>query len=195
MTTRDSDKRAKFERFEEVALKVIAERGLHGLNVSYIAKKANLSRAWIYKYIGRERSQLIKVAAVGLGRRFARLDQSKVDGQTKEDLLQAWREGAGVTLDFGKKFPWITELYFTHLGKANPLGVAIEEITGIHIGLDQAKFQKVFGKSKEDARRLAIEKLSVRMTYAHIWARMPELKSVSREKMIENLCWFFRELQ
>lgn len=194
MAGRDSEKQAKFERFEEVALKVIAERGLYGLNVSYIAKKAGLSRAWIYKYIGRERNKLIQAAAVGLGRRFARLDQMKIEGQSKELQLQGWRDGAGVTLDFGKKYPWITELYFAHIGKANPLGQAIEEIATIHVELDQSKFQKIFGKSKDDARRLAIEKLGVRMTYAHLWGRMPELKSNSREKMIETLCWFFREL-
>jgi len=194
MAGKDTDKQAKFERFEEVALKVIAERGLRGLNVSYIASKAGISRAWIYKYVGREKNQLIKAAAVGLGRRFARLDQQKVDGQSKEAQLQAWKDGAGVTLDFGKKFPWVTELYFGHIGKSNPLGQAIDEITAFHVELDQAKFQKIFGKSKEDARRLAVEKLGVRMTYAHLWGRMPELKAMPRERLVEVLCWFFREL-
>lgn len=194
MADRDLEKQAKFERFEEVALRVIAERGLHGLNVSYIATKAGLSRAWIYKYVGRERNKLIKAAAMGFGRRFARLDQVKIDGQTKEDQLRAWREGAQLSLDFGRKFPWGTELYFAHIGKSNPLGQAIQEVTAQHLQLDEAKFQKVFGKSKEEARRLAIEKLNVRLTYSHLVGRMPELKLQPDEKLIAALCWFFKEL-
>lgn len=192
---KETDKQAKFERFEEAALKVIAERGLRGLNVSYIASKAGLSRAWIYKYVGRDRQQLIKAAAMGLGRRFARLDQGPIEGKSAEAQLKAWREGAGVTLDYGKKYPWVTDLFFAHVGKQNPLGQAIDEICQQHVQIDQAKFEKIFGKSKADAKRLAVEKLTVRMTYAHLWGRLPQMSAFTKEQLVEQLCWFFPELE
>ena len=58
--------RTKAERFREVEEKVlvlVAEVGIDGLSLSSVARAADVSRAWIFKYLGGEIPTLVESAA------------------------------------------------------------------------------------------------------------------------------------
>ena len=124
------DTRTKEEKFVDVAetiLKTIHLHGLDALSHSRLARGAKVSRAWIYKYLGKDDSDLVRFAADLFGKHFAGIDMAN-DVSSREAWISSQIEGFRTLLQDTQNHPHILPIYYTYLGTQNPLGEQIREV-------------------------------------------------------------------
>jgi AcrR family transcriptional regulator len=146
-------------------LEVIENDGLLGVTHSKVARKAGVSRAWIYEYIGSEKSALIEHAAEVFASHFAR---TKLDlPKTKAELEERLKEGVDFLLTSAEISPVVIKLYYRLRGTANPIGRVIQKYEKQWLmGATQTAID-VLNLPVEQAGLVAELLLTVRMGFAH----------------------------
>lgn len=125
---------SKEERFARVAEAVVAlmlHRGPAEVKLATIARKAGVSRPWLYKYFGAEPQEIIAFTVRAWGTRFAELDHSNAAPDVagwRENILRGTRRG----LRDAAETPAVFELLVRHRNAAGPLGDAVREIEARH---------------------------------------------------------------
>lgn len=74
--TDPTGKEERFRRVCEAVLATLLRGGPDALAVSTLARKAGVSRAWIYKYVGADQDALLEAAAHVVGDAFIDRDRS-----------------------------------------------------------------------------------------------------------------------
>lgn len=148
------------------ALEVIESDGLIGVTHSKVARKASVSRAWIYEYIGKEKSALIEYAADVLASHFARTKLTDLP-KTKDELELQLEEGADFLFTSVELTPVIVKLYFRFRGTSNPIGEVIQKHEKQWLATASKTLTEVLGMPKEHAALLAEFILTIRMGFAH----------------------------
>ncbi|MBN8541904.1 MAG: TetR family transcriptional regulator [Deltaproteobacteria bacterium] len=148
------------------ALEVIEAEGLGGVTHSKVARKAGVSRAWIYEYIGNEKSALIEYAADVLASHFARVKLTEIP-KTKADLQRLAEEGTDFLFTSVDLNPVIIQLYFRYRGTRNPIGEVILKHEKQWLSKSTKTLVDILGLTKEQAELLTEFILTMRMGYAH----------------------------
>ncbi|MBT3220180.1 MAG: TetR/AcrR family transcriptional regulator [Proteobacteria bacterium] len=127
---------SKDERYHRVALAVVTillRRRPQEVTVSAVARRAKVSRPWIYKYFGRETDSLLGFTVKYFGEAFNELDEEPF----AHDSIDQWRqylvERTNKALDDVESAPWLMLLYFRYRHDAGPIGVAMREIEQLHL--------------------------------------------------------------
>jgi hypothetical protein len=107
-------------------LEVIEREGLNGVTHSKIARLSKVSRAWIYEYIGKEKSGLIDYAAEVFSSFFARVKKTDRPN-TKEELKKRLIEGTEFVFQAVQENPVIIKLHFRFRGSSTPIGEVIKK--------------------------------------------------------------------
>ncbi len=131
-------------------LEVVERDGLLGVTHSKVAHRSKVSRAWIYEYVGKEKSALIEFAADVFAGHIARVKLTTFP-KTKAELGKQLREGVDFLFDSVELNPVVIKLYFRFRGTPNPIGKVIlkyekQWLTGasktaaeiLHLPADQA---------------------------------------------------------
>jgi AcrR family transcriptional regulator len=164
----DSAKDQKFKAVAAASLELLALHGPKGINVSRIAAKAKVSRAWIYKYIGSSQDALLEFATECIGQFYAPLETG-FSGRT----LEAWAKDEMMRLDQNLKaleaYPWILALYFRYKGTPTPVGRAIDKVEVRFLEKKIQQLQSALGTSPQKAQLFAEWMLAFKWALAHRW--------------------------
>ncbi len=168
-------------------LEVIESDGLLGVTHSKISRKSNVSRAWIYEYIGNEKSALIEFGADVFAGHMARVALVELP-KTKESLHLQMKEGVGFLFDSVEQNPLIIKLYFRFRGTANPVGKVIQKYEKQWLENATKTIVAILGLSNDQASLLAETMLTLRLGFAHRVATSSDVKkSRERAETIFNL--------
>ncbi len=148
------------------ALEVIEAEGLGGVTYSKVARKAKVSRAWIYEYIGNEKSALIEFAADELASHFARAKMTEIP-TTRAELERLAEDGTDFLFSSVELNPVIIRLYFRFRGTKNAIGDVILKHEKQWLSKSTKILVEVLGLPKEQAALLTEFILTLRMGFAH----------------------------
>ena len=118
----------KGERYHRVALAVAAillQRRPDDVTVAAVARRAKVSRPWIYKYFGRDTRDLIAFAVQHFGTAFNALDGPPEGEQTLDAWCTMIAERTHKALDDAAAAPWVLQLYLRYRHAPGPLGEAM----------------------------------------------------------------------
>jgi hypothetical protein len=124
MASRDDSKEQKQVAVSLAIMEVIEREGLNGVTHSKVSRKSGVSRAWIYEYIGKEKSDLIEYAAEVLTSFFARAKKTERP-KDRESLLKRIDEGNEFVFQAVQATPVIIKLHYRFRGTDTPIGVVI----------------------------------------------------------------------
>lgn len=166
-------KSEKLDRvYESVLIQCLKATGQLKISKSDLAKKANVSRAWIYKYCGRTDEELIRKSFEYFAMFFARQGHSlKPIRWTKKIWLDRFVQGFEEMLDDVEKFPWIMPMYYKFKGTNSLIGKMIQDYEQYYTRSEDApRMAQVFKLKKEPSIYLAEVLLALRMGLTHQWA-------------------------
>ena len=188
-----SDKAQKFEDVTKVLFSLLQTGGPSKITHSIVAKKAGVSRAWIYKYIGSSKDDLIQMAVRHLGKRLTERDLGDVV-ETKEQLTTSIVLGMSRMFENTKNHPWFIPVYFKYRGSQGVLGQAIADVEQDYISRQSAHFEKVFMYSKQQATVAAELLTSFRMGLAFSWQHGELAKKADPSEVLKSIEHWISEL-
>ena len=160
-----SSKEEKYIRIYEECLKLIHEKDLRAINHSTLSRRTQISRAWIYKYLGIKRESIIKGACKYFGHLFTEISLQEKVISSLEDLQADLHHGSRNNLEFALKHPYIVPLYIRFAGTNNILGQTITEIESTYKQRLINKFEQVL-HDKDRSAHLAHVVKSLRIGVA-----------------------------
>ncbi|GIP20726.1 MULTISPECIES: TetR/AcrR family transcriptional regulator [Paenibacillus] len=105
-----SRKMEKYELILEAALKVIAENGFHGSQISKIAKEAGVADGTIYLYFKKKEDILISLFQERLGDLIAAFNESVKESSTADEALRKVCEIHFSELESNVNLAYVTQI-------------------------------------------------------------------------------------
>jgi len=169
MSVRKNTKEDKQFAVSIAILEVIEKDGLLGVTHSKVARKSKVSRAWIYEYIGKEKSALVEFAAEVFASHFARAKLTELP-KTKSELENRLKEGTDFLFTSVSLSPVVIKLYFRFRGTNNPIGDVIQKHEKQWLGSASKTLFEVLHMPQKQASILAELMLILRLGFAHRFA-------------------------
>ena len=161
---------SKEERYQRVARAVIAvllRGGPSSLRYADVARRAGVSRPWIYKHFGRDPDALIAYAVRLFGEAFTEIDRPNHD-----EAVEAWRanvmEATRRGLRDTEAAPWAIELFFRFRHARDVLGEGLRDVERRHVEKFVADMPTKL-RRRPDARRFAEVFAAARLGVYHSW--------------------------
>jgi len=165
-------------------LEVIEKDGLLGVTHSKVSRRSKVSRAWIYEYIGKEKSALIEFAAEVFASHFARAKMTTFP-KTKAELDHQLQEGVDFLFNSVEISPVVIKLYFRFRGTSNPIGKVIQKYEKQWLAGASKTAIDVLHLPAEQAAIIAELVLTLRLGFAHRFATSTKpVESRERAKKI-----------
>lgn len=178
----------KSDKKDQVIKAVITLLDRHGLDAITFARVHQLSevsRAWLYKYIGNEKQDLVNFAVETMGRQWGRLDQPW-DANSLKEMQQQMYEATLWVIQYAAQYPQAIGPYFRFQGSNSPIGETIAKIE-IHVITHLSKqFIKNCGLEKKEARNRAYMVLMMRMSFAFRASKDKELNVEEFKPLIKK---------
>lgn len=188
-----SDKAQKFEDVTRVLFSLLQTSGPAKITHSLVAKNAGVSRAWLYKYVGSSKDDLIEMAVRHLGKRLTERDLGEVVDD-KHQLTSSIIEGMNRMFENTRTHPWFIPVYFKYRGSSGVLGKAISDIEQDYIARQSLHFEKIFRYSKPQATIAAEILTSFRMGLAFSWQNGELSKKVDQTDVLKSVRHWMTEL-
>lgn len=147
-------------------LEIIEADGLLGVTHSKVSRKSGVSRAWIYEYIGKDKSELIEYGADVFASHIARAKLAELP-RNREELSAQLKSATTFLFDAVEQNPLIIKLYFRFRGSQNPVGKVIQKYEKQWLATAVKTLTTVVGLAPDQAATLAEFVLTVRLGYAH----------------------------
>lgn len=142
-----SRKQEKFELILEAALKVIAENGFHGSQISKIAKEAGIADGTVYLYFKNKEDILISLFQQRLGELVSMFNSSVRETNSPDEALRKICEIHFTELENNVNLAYVTqiELRQSSLELRKAIGLAVKPyIQLIEEILEQGVREKIF---------------------------------------------------
>ena len=123
----ERDKQAKFQAVAEAIFSILIRGGIENLSHTRVAKVSKVSRAWIYKYIGKSSDSLIAYSLDAIGKEFAKVD-GLLNQKSADEVRASLFQGTFRMLGESGKNPALLALYYRYAGTHNPIGLKIAEL-------------------------------------------------------------------
>ncbi|MCM2279153.1 MAG: TetR/AcrR family transcriptional regulator [Oligoflexia bacterium] len=180
---------SKEERLLAVAdciVQIMVSRRSDSLAIGALARKAGVSRAWLYKYVGRNKKELVENALSYLERDFTgRFDRQPV--RDLESLKAALLEGNLKLIASTRRNPAIIQLYFGSLLFTAPWATRVRQAENSYIReVLGPEIERCLGVSRNRAIFMAESISSLRMTVMQRWVLQREPARMS-EKQVKGL--------
>ena len=173
----DSEKASRFHRVAWAVAVSLLRRGPESLRIAEVARRAGVSRAWIYKYLGLDRDALLAFT-VGL---YARAFGAPLDGDL--DTFERLRLGTRKGLDDLLAAPWCVLVYVRYRHARGPLGDAIRAAMAAQADDLAARLP---GRLRGD-RGLALVFESARLGLYHEWLDPLVRAQVDPDRAVDHL--------
>ena len=186
---KNHDKSEKIERFLEVLLRLIERYGVDGYKISDLAKKAKVSRPWIYKMFGGQKKTLAREAALYFGKHFSELAHIEASPESKEDLIESFQRGSEQLIQDSVRYPHIVNLYFRHMGLSDPIGQVIKEIEVSYLKKLITTIIQALKEDEKKAEQQAKLLLVARMGLIYSWLKNSKAPKVDDLEIRRDLIY------
>jgi len=146
-----SPKQARYHAFAEATLKLIFHRGEDAVTHSQAARAAGVSRAWVYKYVGSERSDIIEFAIDYFGKLYSGLD-TPFEKMTRTNWREVFLKRTGDFLERAQENRWIIPLYYRFKGTDTIIGRRLDRIETLYMEKMNSELGPLLGTA--DARKV-----------------------------------------
>ncbi len=123
-----SSKEEKYITIYKECLKLINEKDLRFVTHSTLSRRTKISRAWIYKYLGIKKENIIRGACKHFGNMFAEISLQPKKISNAQDMIDDLHHGSRNNLEFALNHPYIVPLYIRFAGTQNIFGQTVKEI-------------------------------------------------------------------
>lgn len=164
----DSSKEARYQRVAEAIIGLLLRGGPDSLRYATIARRAEVSRAWLYKYFGKDRDALLAFAVKLFGDRFAEVDRSLAADDVptwRDNVLDATRRGLADTA----AAPWTMKLWFRYRHARDVLGEGLRDVQRRHVEAFVADMPGPLRRDATRAARFARWLTAARLGLYHHW--------------------------
>ncbi|MCM2322587.1 MAG: TetR/AcrR family transcriptional regulator [Oligoflexia bacterium] len=169
-TADSSQKQEKLARVAEATVRHLAIHGVESLTFAKIARVAQVSRPWLYLYVGKSREALVDFAMSHVGTFYASLDHHR-EVKTRRDWLASQREGFKTLLDYAKELPWAAQIYFRYKGTPTDIGRKIEHLETRYVENRVKELRVCFPELDDKSAKAAAELLMTsKLAFAHRWS-------------------------
>jgi AcrR family transcriptional regulator len=185
----ETQKEERFRRVARAVIEIMLQRRISDITVSAVARKAGVSRPWIYKYFGKEISSLVDFTVREFGSAFMELDEQVV----RFEGVDAWRthvmERTRKSLDDVETAPWVISLYFRYRHDVGQVGEAMRDLEARH----NDKFRQsipptLVGRRGRPATDRFVEVFGALRSGAYYrWADPKVRKRVGKQAMLDDL--------
>jgi len=161
----------KEERFQRVAWSVavsMMRRGPETLQIAEVARRAGVSRAWIYKYVAPDKDALIAYAVGVFGGAFG-APSVETPAVRSEDWAVGVTEGTQAGLHAVTVAPWCLLLLVRYRHARGPLGDQLRGLEAEHLAAFVARMPEVLRRNGPRARRFAATFYAARLGLMHQW--------------------------
>jgi AcrR family transcriptional regulator len=162
----DGEKAERFARVAQAVVTVLLRTGPTGLTYARVARRAGVSRAWLYKYFDKDRDALIEHAIASFGQAFAGVAESpSADLPFRERVLRGTRQG----LDDALAAPWVLEVWYRYRHSEHPLGDAVRGVLKTHVAEFAATVPPSVAATARARERFATVFAAARLGVFHQW--------------------------
>ena len=180
---------SKEQRFRDVAEAVaalVSQGGPAKVTVSAVARRAGVSRPWIYKYFGQEPSALLTHAAKVYAEAFSDLGRSRRAADVpswRSLLVETTRDG----LRDAVVAPWCVQLYFRHRHAPDAVGETIRSVESNYVAQFLDEMPLGLRRDKAAARRFVEVFTAARLGVFHRWLDADFRAQHDEDDVIEEL--------
>lgn len=178
--------RSKSEKMIEVAectLNLVLKFGINELTFSRVSRAAEVSRPWLYKYIGNRREDLIAFAVNTFGKLFTEMESTMFEGNP-DDWVESFVEGLDRLLAHTDHFPSIIPLYLRYRGTDTELGKRIDLIESAYFSRNSKELGQTFKIDTRKAHVLSQILTSFQAGLAHAWITGDWRKSIGKNEIL-----------
>ncbi|MEO5667753.1 MAG: hypothetical protein ABIR96_06835 [Bdellovibrionota bacterium] len=185
------DKQKKLDRVAKSILSIVVRFGFENLSPSRLARAAQVSRPWVYKYIGGSKEALSGFAVEHFGKLLAQLDTV-----VKPTNIEFFRDDEIVRLEnalnFAEQNPEIIAIYYRYKGTPTSLGKAIEKVENEYRQAKIYQIRETFKLSQSDAEIYTEILSSLKMGLCHKWISGDLKGKVPRDNYLKVVGSTFR---
>jgi hypothetical protein len=184
-------KESKFEEVANAIFSILARRGLENLTHTRVASTSKVSRAWIYKYIGKTQKELVDYSLLTIGRAFARTELFN-DQLCPKEVRKSLFRGTFEMLDNAKANPDVMAIYYRYIGSGNVIGEKVREIDHEHVQSVKNRVKRGFKFSESEALSFSETLHSLRMGLAHRYSTLEMHREHSNKEVLKALHRIFK---
>ncbi len=167
----ERDKQAKFQAVAKAIFTILIRGGIENLSHTRVAEVSKVSRAWIYKYIGKSSDDLIAYSLDTIGKEFAKVD-GLLGKTTADDVRKNLFQGTFRMLGHTQENPALMSLYYRYVGTQNPIGRKIQELEDRYMQVVRSRLEKFFALPAKEAAIVAEVLHGLRMGLAHRYSSL-----------------------
>jgi len=182
----DPGKEARFERVAEAVVGQLLRGPPSDLQYAAIARRAGVSRPWLYKYFGPDKEGLVAFTARLFGEAFARLEAfppSPTVEAFREHLASGTRRGLADALTA----PWCVEIYFRYHHAQHVLGQAVRDVEATHVAAFADALPPTLRRDRAAALRFAEVFTATRMAVYFRWLDPAFRQRHSEDAMVREV--------
>ncbi len=146
----ERDKQAKFQAVAEAIFTILLRGGIENLSHTRVAEVSKVSRAWVYKYIGKTSEELIAFSLDAIGKEFAKVGVLLAQ-QSAEEVRTSLFQGTFRMLANSGKNPALMALYSRYAGTQNPVGRKIAELEEEYLAAVRSRLEQFFNLPSAEA--------------------------------------------
>lgn len=184
------DKQEKLARVAKSITGIVARFGFDSLTPSRLARAAQVSRPWVYKYIGGSKEALANFAVDHFGKLLTQLDAS-LKPSSVEFFESDETKRLEVALEFADENPEVIQIYYRYKGTPTIMGRAIEKIEEEYRKAKYFQIKETFKVTDQEAKVYAEILQSLKMGLCHQWVTGTLKADTSREEFLQIIAKTF----
>jgi AcrR family transcriptional regulator len=181
--TPSEDKQKKLERVAKSVLSIVARFGFESLSPSRLARAAQVSRPWVYKYVGGSKEALSNFAVDHFGKLLARLDEgpkpTSIDFFRDDEILRLQN-----AIAFSEQHPEVIQIYYRYKGTPTIMGKAIEKVEAQYRKIKSHQIKETFKIKDVEAEIYAEILLTLKLGLCHKWISGELKTKIKREEYL-----------
>lgn len=182
----DDPKAARFHAVADAVVRQLLVRGPDELRYADIARSADVSRAWLYKYFGPDKDALLDFVVQLFGAAFGGLDAAR-----DTDDVDAWREAMaqGVLrgLDDVAAAPWLMRIYGRYRLTQGRLGAQLRALEDRMVDKGADDLPPALRRDRGRARHFVRSFTGARLGVYTIWADEASRADLDAAQVVEDL--------
>lgn len=183
----------KFESVAHAVLELIHQSGISGVTHTKVARASQVSRPWIYKYVGKSSEDLISFAADYFGKKLLQLGQTGRNANSDTELTELSLSTTWILMEQFTNWKEVLPLYFRYSGSKNALGKVIAEIEEKQLSEMAKSLAKNFKTTPKEARLTAELIMAMRMGVGFRYSQLGLGKMYSMKEIQKSLRRIFEK--
>lgn len=147
-----SSKVDKMFRLSNTVLRLLLKGGVKSITHARLSKDAGVSRAWIYKYVGASREDLMDFSVKTIASQFVNLD-IPLKATNPREWHEEKVEWISEMVSRSRHMSAVVEIYFRYRGSDDAIGECLRNVEEMYVRKSSLHFSKIFGSSLEESER------------------------------------------